>query len=81
MRYLDAEWRLPDGRILVLEVDGSHHLDVGQWEADVRRERSVVLTGRLVLRATAFEVRTEPHLLAADLRAAGVPTCQNARVL
>lgn len=77
VRYLDAEWRLPDGGLLVLEVDGSHHLEVGHWEADVRRERSVVLSGRRVLRATAGEVRTEPHLVAADLRAAGVPSCQN----
>lgn len=81
VRYLDAEWRLPGGRLLVLEVDGSHHLEVQHWEADVRRERSVVLSGRQVLRATAFEVRTEPHLLAADLRAAGVPSCQNLKVL
>lgn len=73
VRYLDAEWRLPDGRLLVLEIDGSHHLDVGQWEADLRRERTVVLTGRIVLRASAVEVRIEPHVLAADLRAAGVP--------
>jgi hypothetical protein len=78
LRYLDAEWRLPEGRLLVLEVDGAHHLDVVHWQADMRRERTVVLSGRRVLRATSFEVRAEPQLIAADLRAAGVPTCQNA---
>jgi len=80
VRYLDAEWRLPDGELLVLEVDGAHHLDVGHWEADMRRERAVVLAGRRVLRATSFEVRAEPHLLAADLRSAGVPSCQKGAV-
>ena len=81
VRYLDAEWRLPDGGLLTLEVDGAHHLEVKHWEADMRRERAVVLSGRRVLRATSFEVRVEPHLVAADLRAAGVPTCQKVRGL
>lgn len=81
VRYLDAEWRLPDGSLLVLEVDGAHHLSVGQWQSDMRRERAVVLSGRRVLRATSVEVRLEPQLVAADLRAAGVPSCQNPAVL
>ncbi|CAA9315681.1 MAG: hypothetical protein AVDCRST_MAG61-2490 [uncultured Friedmanniella sp.] len=76
MRYLDAEWVLPDGSHLVLEIDGAHHLDVGQWESDLRRERAVVLSGRRVLRASSTEVRLEPQRIARDLRAAGVPTCQ-----
>lgn len=80
VRYLDAEWRLTGGELLVLEVDGAHHLDVGHWQADMRRERTVVLSGRRVLRATSFEVRAEPQLIAADLRAAGVPTCQSVGV-
>ena len=29
-----------------------HHLDVENWQADMRRERAVVITGRRVLRAT-----------------------------
>ena len=36
-RYLDAEWLLPNGEIVVLEVDGSHHLDVANWQADMKR--------------------------------------------
>ena len=73
-RYLDAEWVLPNGEIVVLEVDGSHHLDVANWQADMKRERSVVVTRRRVLRATAFEVRLEAAAIAADLRALGVPS-------
>lgn len=45
-RYLDCEWRLEAGRVVVLEVDGSHHFLVEHWEADMRRERTVVISGR-----------------------------------
>jgi hypothetical protein len=73
LRFLDAEWDLPDGQVLVLEVDGAHHLQVQHWEADMRREREVVISGRRVLRATSYEVRVEARLVASDLAAAGVP--------
>ena len=73
-RYLDAEWDLPDGTIVVLEVDGSHHMEVENWEADMKRERGVVIGGRRVLRASANEVRLEASAVADDLRAIGVPT-------
>jgi very-short-patch-repair endonuclease len=76
LRYLDAEWVLPDGSVLVLEVDGGHHLEVEHWQEDIRRERAVVISGRRVLRATSTEVRVEPGQVAADLRLAGVPSCQ-----
>lgn len=72
-RYLDCEWDLGDGRVLVLEVDGSHHLDVEHWEADMKRERGIVTGGRTVLRASAHEVRYEQAEVAADLVAIGVP--------
>ena len=75
-RYLDAVWRLANGRTVVLEVDGRHHVEVEQWQDDVRRERSIVVDGAQVLRATSIEVRTEPERLIADLRALGVPSCQ-----
>jgi len=72
-RYLDAEWRCEDGRLVVLEVDGAHHMSTESWEADMRRERQVVISGSIVLRATANEVRLTPSVVAADLMAAGVP--------
>jgi hypothetical protein len=72
-RYLDCEWRLPNGRCLVLEVDGSHHAEVAHWEADLKRERDVVISGRQVIRATANEARYDQGELAADLVALGVP--------
>jgi hypothetical protein len=73
LRYLDAEWKLKDGRRVVLEVDGAHHLDVRSWQVDMRRERGLVVGGSQVLRATAIELRVEPALVVADLHAIGVP--------
>jgi hypothetical protein len=72
-RYLDCEWTLSDGSIVVLEVDGAHHLQVEHWEADMKRERGVVIGGRKVLRATANEARNDQAGLVQDLRAVGVP--------
>ncbi len=73
VRYLDCEWDLEDGSIVVLEVDGSHHFDVEHWEADMKRERKIVVSRRWVLRASNFEVRYEHAGVAADLIAMGVP--------
>lgn len=71
-RWTDAEWRLSDGRILVLEVDGAFHMDVSLWTADKRRARRISSTDRVVLGATAFELRYEPAEVARDLLALGV---------
>jgi hypothetical protein len=49
-------------------------MDVASWQEDMRRERSVVVTRRWVLRATVFEIRLEGAAVFADLRAMGVPT-------
>ncbi len=74
-RYLDAEWDLDDGSTLVLEVDGSHHMDAEHWTADMQRERRVTVGSRrrtTVLRCSAAEVRIEGAELAKDLVDAGV---------
>jgi hypothetical protein len=71
-RWTDCEWRLPDGRVLVLEVDGSFHIEVRQWTADKRRARRLTTTDRIVVGASAFEVRHEPAEVARDLIALGV---------
>jgi hypothetical protein len=73
VRYLDCEWHLEDGAIVVLEVDGSHHRTVEHWEADMKRERKVVISKRWVLRASNYEVRYEAAEVAQDLLAMGVP--------
>lgn len=73
LRFTDCEWRLPDGRILVLEIDGSFHMDVEHWEDDLARQRGLIAVDRLVVRCTARELRDEPERLAHDLIALGVP--------
>lgn len=73
-RYLDSEWDLPNGEIVVLEVDGRHHLEVAHWQADIKRERAIVTSRRWVLRATTLEIRLEAASVFSDLRAIGVPT-------
>lgn len=72
-RYLDCEWELPDGSIVVLEVDGTHHHLVEHWEQDMKRERTVVISRRWVLRASASEVRLDAAAVFRDLTDMGVP--------
>jgi len=71
-RYVDAEWRLMDGRIVVLEIDGAFHMQVEHWERDITRERDLVATGAIVLRCSARELEDEPHRVASSLAAVGV---------
>ena len=72
-RYLDCEWTLPNGSVVVAEVDGTHHMSVEHWWRDMERERQVVLSGRVVLRCSSVELKAEPQAVVRDLRAAGVP--------
>jgi very-short-patch-repair endonuclease len=71
-RYTDAEWRLPGGRVVVLEVDGGFHMEVEHWADDIERERSLVATGAVVLRCTAQQLRDDDLQVARDLRRVGV---------
>ncbi len=60
-RRTDAEFRLRDGRLLVVEIDGVGHLDVAQWQADLVRSNGLaVSTGALILHVTGWEVRNDP---------------------
>jgi len=72
VRYTDAEWRLPDGRTAILEVDGGFHMEVAHWEDDIARERDLVTTGAVVLRCTDRELTDDAGRIAASLRAVGV---------
>lgn len=72
LRFTDAEWRLPDGRVVVLEVDGGFHMTVEHWGADIERERQLIATGVIVVRCTAVELREHPRKVARDLMALGV---------
>ena len=72
-RWTDAEWELPDGSVLVLEVDGSFHVEVEHWHADMKRSRRITRRDRTVVRCSAYELRHETAELVADLLALGVP--------
>lgn len=71
-RWTDCEWDLHDGITLVLEVDGSFHMEVRQWGADMKRARRITRRTRLVVRCSAYELRHEPDEVAADLIALGL---------
>ncbi|MFW6775813.1 hypothetical protein ACOACO_16130 [Nocardioides sp. CPCC 205120] len=77
-RYTDAEWDLADGMVLVLEVDGAFHMDYAAWRDDLRRTRRLSTPGRIIVRCTTAELRTEAHAVMADLRALGVPSMPRA---
>ncbi|MEO6702011.1 MAG: hypothetical protein ABI140_06515 [Jatrophihabitantaceae bacterium] len=69
-RYLDATWRRSDGRLVAAEVDGAIHLAVRRWWDDQLRHNELSLGGALVLRFPSVVVRTEPELVAAQIRRA-----------
>jgi len=73
-RFTDCEWDLPGGRTLVLEVDGGFHLEVMQYGADMKRQRRLTTTQRIVVRCSAYEIRHEPESVIEDLIALGVPS-------
>jgi hypothetical protein len=72
VRFTDCEWLLPDGTLLVLEVDGGFHMDVEHWEDDIARQRALSRPGRIVVRCTAREARDVPEVVVRDLVALGL---------
>ena len=72
-RWTDAEWDLPDGTVLVLEVDGLYHDGVLQAAADKSRHRKLTSRRRIVLGCSSYELRHEPGSVIEDLIALGVP--------
>jgi hypothetical protein len=72
-RYTDCEWKLRDGRTLVLEINGGFHDDVLQSMDDSRRSRKLTTPERIVVTCTGFELRHEPWAVMEDLIALGVP--------
>jgi len=58
-RYLDAEWRLPDGRVVVVEVDGGIHLLPLHYWDDMDRDVELVISGRTVVRIPSVALRLD----------------------
>jgi hypothetical protein len=78
LRYTDAEWPLPDGRTLVLEVDGAFHDDDVNSSADRARNRKLTTLDRIVISCSAYELRHDPWTVTEDLIALGVPRLRRA---
>jgi hypothetical protein len=66
-RYLDAYWT--KWRVHV-EVDGAHHMEVGEWAADMLRQNKIWIAGDRILRFPGWLLRTHPAEVAAQVRAA-----------
>lgn len=73
IRFTDCEWDLPGGVVLVLEIDGSFHMEVEHWQDDIVRQRALTQPGRIVIRCTAGELRDDDGQLARDLGRLGIP--------
>lgn len=72
-RFTDCEWHLADGRVIVLEVDGSFHDDVAEASDHRARNRKLMTATRIVVQCSAYEIRHEPWEVMEDLIALGVP--------
>lgn len=72
-RFTDCEWRLVDGRTLVLEVDGAFHMSAESWEDDLTRQWDLAASRRVTVRCSARQVRDEGDQIAWRLQRSGVP--------
>lgn len=68
-RRVDLTVDLPDGRTLVVEIDGIHHADSRVREADAVKDAALVAAGYVVLRIPVSLLRRDPALVRAQLRA------------
>lgn len=66
-RYRDA---LFDDYGIHVEIDGSQHMEVRAWSADMVQHNEIAITGDLLLRFTAWQVRRDPATVVRQLRAA-----------
>lgn len=70
-RYLDARIRRPDGRVILVEVDGAMHLRVDRWWDDQARSNEIVLAeGAPLLRFPAVVIRSDERRVIAQLQRA-----------
>ena len=58
-RYVDAEFNLPDGTVVAVEIDGAMHLKPVSWWDDQDRQNEIVIAGVPVLRFASATVRLD----------------------
>ncbi len=68
-RRVDLVVDLPDGRTLVIEIDGPHHADARVREADAVKDAALVAAGYVVLRIPVSLLRRSPGTVRAQLQA------------
>lgn len=67
-RYLDAEFRRPDGTILRVEIDGGIHLTLTQRLVDTRHDNDDVIDRRQTLRFLSIQIYDDDPVAIAQLR-------------
>jgi very-short-patch-repair endonuclease len=68
-RRVDLVVRLPDGRLLAIEVDGPHHDDPLQREADAAKDAALIAAGYQVLHIPVQLLRRSPSSVRSQLAA------------
>jgi hypothetical protein len=68
VRYVDAEFDLPDGTVLAVEVDGAIHLQPESWWDDSDRQNEIVIGGRPMLRFPSLTLRLDEIRVIDQLR-------------
>ncbi len=69
-RYLDATFRLPDGRVLYVEVDGGIHLTLTTRWTDTAKDNDALLDGLTTLRFPSVAIYSDDPRAVAQLRRA-----------
>jgi len=67
--HVDLAATLPDGRVLVVEVDGPHHDDPEQRARDAERDAELLALGYTVLHIPRWLVQSDPDAVRARLLA------------
>lgn len=66
-RFTDVEWII-EGRSLVVEIDGRHHLEPATWLEDQRRANEITLQDARVLRIPSLALHLEPDVFFDQVR-------------
>jgi hypothetical protein len=68
VRYVDAEFDLPDGQLLIVEVDGAvHQRPETMWD-DMTRQNELIISGSTVLRFSSVDIRLDHEHVVDQLR-------------
>jgi hypothetical protein len=68
VRYLDARFVRPDGRVLNVEIDGAAHFGVLAAWSDMDRDIAILSLGEPTIRIPAAVLRTDPEGVARRIR-------------